>query len=537
MVEADKMKNNYDKFTTNLLEWINSKVVELEDRNFPNSLEGIQILLVSFGQYRTKEKPPKYKERSEIEALYFNINTQLTELKQPTFLPPDGKLVQDIERTWETLERSEHSREVALRSELRRQERLEQLNYKFERKSILREGYLKDMIQVLSDSRYGSNLAQVDATVKKHEAISADILAREERFNDLKQMSEELIREDYRDAKRVKAKETEILDKWKHLLELLEKHKFNLNRMGNIMVLLREIETTSAGVEQLKMDLISVDTGAHLFAVEELLQKHALQELQVNSSKEAQKKLKRLCETTAQSPKEEEILKKKLDELDEAFADLQTCNAKRRALLEEARNFYQFLQDIEDEEAWLVEKQRICQAEITAKDLRGVLNLQRKHKLLLDEVNNRKTKFDQLENYGTSLIQTGHPRSEEIKEHLNDIQKEWDNLERLAKDRTKQLHDAAEAYQFYADANEADSWLNEKMSILASSDYGSDEPSAQALLQRHRDLQGELNAYRGDIQSLNNHADKLIDAGISQLDLTASTDVAEPTEEWSHEFK
>lgn len=44
--------------------------------------------------------------------------------------------------------------------------------------SVLRKGYLEEMIQVLSDARYGSNLMQVDATVKKHEAISADILAR-----------------------------------------------------------------------------------------------------------------------------------------------------------------------------------------------------------------------------------------------------------------------------------------------------------------------------------------------------------------------
>lgn len=43
---------------------------------------------------------------------------------------------------------------------------------------MLRRGYLEEMIQVLSDPRYGSNLAQVEATVKKHEAISADILAR-----------------------------------------------------------------------------------------------------------------------------------------------------------------------------------------------------------------------------------------------------------------------------------------------------------------------------------------------------------------------
>lgn len=48
----------------------------------------------------------------------------------------------------------------------------------FSPQSVLRKGYLEEMIQVLSDPRYGSNLAQVEATVKKHEAISADILAR-----------------------------------------------------------------------------------------------------------------------------------------------------------------------------------------------------------------------------------------------------------------------------------------------------------------------------------------------------------------------
>lgn len=86
---------------------------------------------------RTREKPPKYKERSEIEAMYFQINTQLKSLNQMAYVPPDGQLIQDIERAWEGLERAEHEREVALRSELRRQERLEQLNYKFDKKVIV----------------------------------------------------------------------------------------------------------------------------------------------------------------------------------------------------------------------------------------------------------------------------------------------------------------------------------------------------------------------------------------------------------------
>ncbi|KAK4883333.1 hypothetical protein RN001_006652 [Aquatica leii] len=538
MVEADKMKLIYERLVTNLLEWIRKTIIDLEDRKFPNSLEGIQTLLLAFGQYRTQEKPPKYNERNEIEALYFQINTQLKELRQPAFIPVDGKLVQDVERAWDMLERAEHSREVALRSELRRQERLEQLNYKFERKSVLREGYLKEMIQVLSDPRYGSYLTQVDATVKKHEAISADILAREERFHNLSQMCEELVKENYRNTEKVKARETEILQKWETLLTLLNKHKINLNNIMTLMTLLREIDSALTTINALKIDFTSVDTGVHLLAVEELLHKHALQELQVTSLGETERKLKRQGEQVAvQNPKEEEMLKKKLKELTEAYKDLQTCSANRKALLEDARNFYQFLQDQEDEEVWLIEKQRICQAEISAKDLRGVLSLQQKHKSLQDEIKTRKNKFDQLSNIGKQLIQERHSGSSEIQQRMDNTKHEWEKLEKLVKERAKQLQDAVEAYQFYADANEADSWLNEKTSILTSTDYGSDEPSAQALLQRHKDLQGELNAYKGDIHSLNSQADRLIAAGISNLDLTTETEIAEPVEEWIEEVR
>ena len=73
--------------------------------------------------------------------------------------------------------------------------------------------------------------------------------------------------------------------------------------------------------------------------------------------------------------------------------------------------------------------------------------------------------------------------------------------------------------QFYIDAKEAESWLNEKMTLVASADCGEDEPSAQVLLQCHCDLQGELNAYSGDIASLNSQAEKLVQAGISTLEV------------------
>ena len=59
MLELEKMVDDYETLTTGLLEWIKQKITELNNRNFPNSLEGIQKELIGFKDYRTVEKPPK----------------------------------------------------------------------------------------------------------------------------------------------------------------------------------------------------------------------------------------------------------------------------------------------------------------------------------------------------------------------------------------------------------------------------------------------------------------------------------------------
>ena len=59
VIEAENMKMEYDTLCTNLLKWIEVTIVELSDRNFPNTLADMQQLMQDFKQYRTVEKPPK----------------------------------------------------------------------------------------------------------------------------------------------------------------------------------------------------------------------------------------------------------------------------------------------------------------------------------------------------------------------------------------------------------------------------------------------------------------------------------------------
>ncbi len=49
---------------------------------------------------------------------------------------------------------------------------------KFERKAVLRDSWLKEMAALLSEAEFGKTAGQVEAALKKHQAISADILPR-----------------------------------------------------------------------------------------------------------------------------------------------------------------------------------------------------------------------------------------------------------------------------------------------------------------------------------------------------------------------
>jgi len=49
---------------------------------------------------------------------FFNIQARLKVGGRRMYVPPEGKLIRDIESSWMLLEKAEHDRELALREEL-----------------------------------------------------------------------------------------------------------------------------------------------------------------------------------------------------------------------------------------------------------------------------------------------------------------------------------------------------------------------------------------------------------------------------------
>lgn len=62
-MENEALVERYEQLSSGLLDWIKQKIAELNERQFVNSLRGVQQQLTAFNTYRVEEKPPRFQVR------------------------------------------------------------------------------------------------------------------------------------------------------------------------------------------------------------------------------------------------------------------------------------------------------------------------------------------------------------------------------------------------------------------------------------------------------------------------------------------
>ncbi|XP_063730288.1 spectrin beta chain, non-erythrocytic 1 isoform X2 [Eleginops maclovinus] len=505
-IETEKMVDKYESLASDLLEWIEQTIIILNNRKFANSLVGVQQQLQAFNTYRTVEKPPKFTEKGNLEVLLFTIQSKMRANNQKVYTPREGKLISDINKAWERLEKAEHERELALRTELIRQEKLEQLARRFDRKAAMRETWLSENQRLVSQDNFGFDLQAVEAATKKHEAIETDIAAYEERVQ-VVSVAREMETENYHDIKRITARKDNVIRLWEYLLELLKARRQRLEMNLGLQRVFQEMLYIMDWMDEMKMLLLSQDYGKHLLGVEDLLQKHALVEADISIQADRVKTVNRNAQKFADDmegykPCDPQIIRDRVAHMDFCYQELSQLASERRARLEESRRLWKFFWEMAEEEGWIREKEQILSSEDYGKDLTGALRLLSQHKAFEDEMSGRLAHLQQTIRQGEELVANDHFGADKIKERIQDIQEQWAALERLSAVRKARLQEACNQHQFQADADDIDTWMLDVLRIVSSVDVGHDEFSTQALVKKHKDVAEEIGSYRPVIEAL-----------------------------------
>ncbi|XP_071744788.1 spectrin beta chain isoform X3 [Lepeophtheirus salmonis] len=515
-MECEKMIEDYESFTTQLLKWIDVKIVELGDREFSNSLRGVQEELVEFNSYRNFEKPPKFMEKGNLEVLLFTLQSKMRANNKKPYFPKESKTISDINRAWERLEKAEHERELALREELIRQEKLEQLAARFNRKAGMRETWLSENQRLVSQDNFGFDLAAVEAASKKHEAIETDIFAYEERVQAVVAVASELESENYHDIDRINARRDNVLRLWNYLLELIYARRNRLVVSLNLQNGFQEMVYILDSMEELKMRLLSDDYGRHLIGVEDLLQKHSLVEADINVLGERVKQVVQQTQGFVEEetpdgykPCDPSIIIERVQALEDAYSELVRIAVERRSRLEESKLLWQFYWDMAEEENWIKEMENILSQGDIGHDLTTINLLLSKHKSIETEIHSHETALQSSLEAGNNLMERGHFGEDKIRERSVEVQGMWNSLIDLMTDRKKRLTEAVDFHQFLTDADDVDTWMLDILRLVSSDDTGKDESNVQTLLKKQKEITDELKSYQSTIDTLHSQASQL----------------------------
>ncbi|GFY53200.1 spectrin beta chain [Trichonephila inaurata madagascariensis] len=514
-MENDQLIDEYETLTTDLLQWIEQTILALSDRKFANSLTGVQQQLTAFNNYRTTEKPPKFTEKGNLEVLLFTIQSKMRANNQNPYFPKEGQKIVDINKAWERLEKAEHERELALREELIRQEKLEQLAARFDRKAGMRETWLSENQRLVSQDNFGFDLASVEAAAKKHEAIETDIYAYEERVQAVVAVAQELETENYHDIDRINARKDNVLRLWNYLLELLRARRSRLEKSMALQQTFQEMIFILDSMEEIKARLLSEDYGKHLMGVEDLLQKHSLVEADINVLGERVKAVVQHSqkfiteEEHGYRPCDPKIVTERINQLEAAYSELVHLALERRNRLDESRKLWQFYWDMTEEETYIKEKEQILSSDEIGHDLTTVHLLISKNKAMEDEISSHEQQLHDVIQVGEDLVAANHFGSDRIRDRIGEVNSMWDHLTELLAMRKQRLYDAVDYHQFFADADDVDTWMLDALRLVSSEDVGRDEANVQSLLKKHKDVTDELKNYANTIDALHTQASSL----------------------------
>uniref|UniRef100_A0A095CGG5 Spectrin beta chain n=1 Tax=Schistosoma haematobium TaxID=6185 RepID=A0A095CGG5_SCHHA len=441
----------YERRASDLLSWIAKTVLWLNDRRFPNQVEEIQQIMVSFKEYRLQEKSDKFNEKGELEAHFLLTRTKMRTLGLRNYIPSTEAQISQLNRAWNALEKAEYGREIALREALDKQKRLLHLFTRYEKKANLRKAWINDNFKLVEVCDDDKNLAMTEASLKKYEALKADIYAYFDRIQTIQQIADELIAAIEERLKQYELIETDIRSIHRNISTLFELESqieyspelfgfktntvaIEIKKQNNLLKdaysqLVQLIESKQRSIEFLKLyhgseyeldeQLISIEERISFLQKSEAFVDNGNIDVFFRRHKAAESELEtqrliitRLFERTSSLIEEEcpnyENLKEKVTKVEKAWEQLINLMAKRKTNLLFMKDLRSFVLSCDDADAWISEKYELSSSAMRlamqTDSIYTIEKLTKQHQETISSVNNFQTTIDQMKLQADELL-------------------------------------------------------------------------------------------------------------------------------------
>lgn len=274
--------------------------------------------------------------------------------------------------------------------------------------------------------------------------------ANKNRLDEVDKEGQELVEASHPKADVIKTKMEEISTLWTDLISASGKKQIKLTEACQQQQYNRGIEDLELWLSEIEGQLQSEDFGKDLTSVQNLLKKHALVEADVNSHQDRIDGVKIAAEQfVEQGHFDSENIKAKHSALADRYTGLMKPMNGRKQRLVDSLAVQQLFRDVEDEEAWIREKEPIISSSNRGRDLIGVQNLIKKHSSMQAEINHHEPKLETVYQSATTMVDEGHFAADEIKNRISHLKDHWSQLKNKSEQRRQDLEDSLQVLEIY----------------------------------------------------------------------------------------
>ena len=343
--------------------------------------------------------------------------------------------------------------------------------------------WLGEVESLLTSEDAGKDLASVQNLMKKQQLVEADIQAHEDRIKDMNTQADSLVESGQFDSAGIHEKRQSINERYERIRNLAAHRQARLNEALTLHQFFRDIADEESWIKEKKLLVGSDDYGRDMTGVQNLKKKHKRLEAELGSHEPAiqavQEAGEKLMDVSNLGVPE---IEQRLSALNKAWAELKQLAATRGQKLDESLIYQQFLAKVEEEEAWITEKQQLLSVDDYGDSMAAVQGLLKKHDAFETDFAAHRDRCTDICENGSALVASSNHHSDSIKQRCAQLQNKLENLSSLAARRKNALLDNSAYLQFMWKADVVESWIADKENHVKSEEFGRDLSTVQTLL-------------------------------------------------------
>merc|ERR1719154_500742 len=343
--------------------------------------------------------------------------------------------------------------------------------------------WLGEVESLLTTDEVSKDLASVQNLMKKHQLVEADIIAHEDRIKDMNEQADSLVETGQFDSSDIRDKKDNISKRYKHIQDLAAHRQALLNEANTLHQFFRDIADEESWIKEKKLLVTSDDYGRDLTGVQNLRKKHKRFESELGSHEPAiEQVLEAGAHLIASSTLGGDEIEQRLQQLTAVWQELKEMAQQRGRKLEESIIYQQFLAKIEEEEAWISEKQQLLTVPDLGDNMAAVQGLLKKHDAFETDISVHGDRCTDICEAGQKVIDDSNHHADSIAQRCEQLRNKMYNLGELANIRKSNLLDNSAYLQFMWKADVVESWIADKEAHVRSDEFGRDLSSVQTLL-------------------------------------------------------